>query len=75
MKPYDFYCRVWEAMMKACLACNASISHHHGIGIIRKKWLKEELKERMKMLQKIKAAIDANNIMNPGKMGGENGED
>jgi len=75
MAAYDFYCKVWDAMMKACLACNASISHHHGIGIIRKKWLKEELKERMKMLQKIKAAIDANNIMNPGKMGGENGED
>ena len=65
---YEFYENAWDAIMEACLKSNGSISHHHGIGIIRAKWLKEEMKERIKMLKKIKRAIDPRNIMNPGKM-------
>jgi len=65
---YEFYENAWDAIMEACLKSNGSISHHHGIGIIRAKWLKEEMKERIKMLKKIKRAIDPCNIMNPGKM-------
>ena len=65
---YEFYENAWDAIMEACLKSNGSISHHHGIGIIRAKWLKEEMEERIKMLKKIKRAIDPRNIMNPGKM-------
>jgi alkyldihydroxyacetonephosphate synthase len=54
--------------MKACLEAQGSISHHHGIGLIRAKWLEKEIGERMQMLKKIKSAIDPHNIMNPGKM-------
>lgn len=55
--------------MDACLRQGGSISHHHGIGLMRAKWLKEEMGERFEMLRKIKKAIDPNGIMNPGKMG------
>jgi len=65
---YEFYISAWDAIMNECIKNDASISHHHGIGLTRKKWLAKEMGKRMEMLKKIKAAIDANNIMNPGKM-------
>ncbi len=68
MEAYDFYISAWDAIMDECIKNKASISHHHGIGITRKKWLAKEMRERMKMLKKIKEAIDPNNIMNPGKL-------
>lgn len=74
VEPYEFYKKVWDEMMSACLKNGGSISHHHGIGLIRAEWLKKEMGGRIKMLRKIKAAIDNNNIMNPGKLVGENGE-
>lgn len=73
MMPFEFYETVWDAIMEACIENGGSISHHHGIGIIRAKWLKEEMQERMKMLRTIKKAVDPHHIMNPGKMVEENG--
>ncbi|MEA2053509.1 MAG: FAD-binding oxidoreductase [Candidatus Thermoplasmatota archaeon] len=72
--PFKFYESVWDAIMEACLREHGSISHHHGIGLMRAKWLKEEMGERMSILKKIKKVIDPNNIMNPGKMGVGNEE-
>ncbi len=66
--PFTFYESVWDAIMKSCLEEQGSISHHHGIGLIRAKWLEKEIGERMQMLKKIKSVIDPHNIMNPGKM-------
>ncbi len=67
--PNDFYTTVWEAAMKSCLAAGGSISHHHGIGIMRASWLPEELGQSFDILKKIKKTLDPKNIMNPGKMG------
>jgi len=70
VKPEEFYMSVWNAAMKSCIDAGGSISHHHGIGIIRSQWLKEELgKEGFDALKRIKGSIDPKNIMNPGKMG------
>jgi len=66
--PHAFYTEVWDAIMRACLKSDGSISHHHGIGITRAKWLSEEMGARFAVLERIKAAIDPNGIMNPGKM-------
>lgn len=71
--PYEFYRTVWDAIMAACLEHGGSISHHHGIGLIRQPWLPDELDGRLQMLQRIKQALDPNNVMNPGKMGGDDG--
>jgi alkyldihydroxyacetonephosphate synthase len=69
--PYDFYRAVWDAIMAACLEHEGSISHHHGIGLIRQPWLPDELDGRLHMLHRIKQALDPNRVMNPGKMGGD----
>jgi len=70
MAPLEFYEAVWDAIMQTTIDAGGSISHHHGIGIIRNKWLPQELGDRFALLRAIKAAVDPYNIMNPGKLGG-----
>jgi len=64
-----FYKRIWQAAMEACLAEGAAISHHHGIGLHRGLWMKDEHGAGLEVLRSIKKALDPNNIMNPGKLG------
>jgi alkyldihydroxyacetonephosphate synthase len=59
----------WDAGMAACLYAGGSISHHHGIGRLKAKWLPEELGGWWEVLRSIKSAIDPNGIMNPGALG------
>ena len=63
-----YYKRIWNAAMDACLAEGASISHHHGIGLHRGFWMREEHGAAHSVLCKIKKALDPNGIMNPGKL-------
>jgi len=64
------YDRVWDDAMKACLKHGGTVSHHHGVGLLRAKWLKEEFgKEAFAILQGLKRRLDPNNVMNPGKLG------
>lgn len=69
VKPAEFFTAVWDTAMRACLDARGTISHHHGVGLVRAKWLKEELGEAFNVLRRIKKMLDPNNIMNPGKMG------
>ena len=66
--PFDFYNAVWDAAMKGLLSLKGSISHHHGIRLNRSRWMQAEHGEEFKVMQKIKALLDPNNIMNPGKL-------
>jgi alkyldihydroxyacetonephosphate synthase len=68
-KAADRHQAIWEAVMQICLEEGGTISHHHGVGIFRGKWLKQELGVGHDLLQQLKAAIDPHNIMNPGKLG------
>ncbi len=61
--------RWWEVGMEACLQAGGSISHHHGIGRRKARWLPEELGEWWDVLRSVKAAIDPHGIMNPGALG------
>ncbi|MHA1714524.1 MAG: FAD-binding oxidoreductase, partial [Promethearchaeota archaeon] len=42
MTPLEFYNSAWDAAMQATLDCNGTISHHHGIGLVRSRWMKAE---------------------------------
>lgn len=61
--------RWWETGMSACLAAGGSISHHHGIGRTRARWLPQELGASFDVLREIKNALDPHGIMNPGALG------
>lgn len=63
------HARLWECAETLALDYGGTISHHHGVGIFRNAWLERELGGGLKLLQSLKAAIDPDNLMNPGKVG------
>lgn len=63
------YVAMWDAGTRAALAGGASLSHHHGVGINRSRFIDEALTHGADVLRAIKVALDPNDILNPGKMG------
>ncbi|HZA20016.1 MAG TPA: FAD-linked oxidase C-terminal domain-containing protein, partial [Actinomycetota bacterium] len=59
----------WQEGMKACLEAGGTISHHHGIGRMRARWLPDELGPWLDVLRGVKKVIDPHGIMNPGALG------
>ena len=61
------YLEGWRRIMEATDRHGGSLSHHHGIGRVRRGWLEKELGSgALGMLRKVKAALDPKGIMNPG---------
>jgi alkyldihydroxyacetonephosphate synthase len=67
--PEGYYAEAWEALMTTTLEAGGTISHHHGIGLNRARWLRSELGAGFAVLESLKAALDPNGILNPGKLG------
>lgn len=61
--------QVWEESMHCCLEQGAAISHHHGVGLARRDYLRQELGDSFVVLERIKHALDPAGILNPGKLG------
>lgn len=61
------YHSCWQAVMQASLDAGGTISHHHGIGRVRREWLTRELGPGgMAALVALKRALDPKGFMNPG---------
>lgn len=60
---------IWDTVIMETLACGGSISHHHGIGLHRGRWLSQELGAADKILKLIKKCMDPRDTLNPGKLG------
>ena len=63
------YVALWDAGQRAVLAAGGNLSHHHGIGINRARFAAEALGLAHGVLVAMKAALDPNGILNPGKLG------
>jgi alkyldihydroxyacetonephosphate synthase len=63
------YVALWDAGQRAVLAGGGNLSHHHGVGLNRGRFMAEALGATHGVLGSIKAALDPNGIMNPGKLG------
>jgi alkyldihydroxyacetonephosphate synthase len=60
----------WEAGQRAALEAGGTCSHHHGIGLLRTRWLAEELGPvGMDLLRGVKGVTDPRGVLNPGKLG------
>ena len=55
--------------MGAALAHGASLSHHHGVGLNRARFLPDALGHAFDVLVTLKHALDPHGILNPGKLG------
>ncbi len=64
-----FYRAVWDAGTHAVLAGGGSVSHHHGIGLNRGRFMAEALRGGLEVMQSVKDALDPHGILNPGKLG------
>jgi alkyldihydroxyacetonephosphate synthase len=63
------YKDLWNKAMEEALQVGATISHHHGIGLLKAKFLPQELATGMEWYRSLKHELDPKNLMNPGKMG------
>jgi glycolate oxidase len=63
---------VWDAadeMFLACLRLGGTLTGEHGVGILKRRWLRAELGDDQVDLQReLKRVFDPNNILNPGKV-------
>jgi alkyldihydroxyacetonephosphate synthase len=64
----NLYFQVWNAAMEATLAAGGTISHHHGIGRVRREWLAHDLGSAYRLLADVRRALDPFEIMNPGAL-------
>lgn len=64
-----YYRAVWDAGTLAALGAGASLSHHHGIGVNRARYMAEALGEGIDVLASVKKTLDPSGILNPGKLG------
>ncbi|HEX6418795.1 MAG TPA: FAD-binding oxidoreductase [Acidimicrobiales bacterium] len=64
-----YYRAVWDAGQRASLANGGALSHHHGVGLNRSRYVGEALGPAAGVLAATKAALDPHGILNPGKLG------
>src|SRR5205807_1090323 len=64
-----FYREAWDAVTRATLAHGGALSHHHGVGLNRGRYMSEALGPALGTLGAVKSALDPNGILNPGKLG------
>jgi len=65
----DYYRRSWDEVTRATLDAGGALSHHHGVGLNRGRFLAEALGGAFDVLVAVKAALDPHGILNPGKLG------
>lgn len=63
---------VWSAaneVFLACLRLGGTLTGEHGVGLLKRRWLRDELGEEQVDLQReVKRVFDPTNILNPGKI-------
>ncbi|MET0853761.1 MAG: FAD-binding oxidoreductase [Microterricola sp.] len=64
-----WYRAAWDAANAVILKHNATLSHHHGVGLLRAPYMEESLGAGFAVLRAVKAALDPKNLLNPGKLG------
>ncbi len=62
------YDELWRVGLTAAQSAGATVSHHHGVGLLKAAQMREELGEGRRMLVALKRAFDPDGIMNPGKL-------
>jgi len=65
----QLYDRIWRESLAAANRVGGTISHHHGVGLLKAPYMRSEHREAMKILHAVKETMDPDNIMNPGKLG------
>lgn len=63
------YLAAWNEAMASCVSLGGTITHHHGVGRLKPRFLAAELGEAgTGLLAAVKSAVDPAGIMNPGAL-------
>ena len=69
LKAVEAYEELETIARNEIMASGGSLSHHHGVGKIRKKWLPSILTDSsIQVLRSVKSTIDPQNIMATGNL-------
>jgi glycolate oxidase len=64
--------RIWKAageLFTHALELGGTLTGEHGIGLLKRDWLEEELgRDQLQLQRQIKAVFDPDNLLNPGKI-------
>ena len=63
------YDAIWRDGLEAATRVGGTISHHHGVGLLKSPYMAGEHREAMAIFEAAKASLDPDGIFNPGKMG------
>jgi alkyldihydroxyacetonephosphate synthase len=63
------YDAIWRDGLDATTRVGGTISHHHGVGLLKAEHMVGEHREAMAIFAGLKASLDPDKILNPGKMG------
>jgi alkyldihydroxyacetonephosphate synthase len=64
-----YYRAAWDAGQRAVLEAGGALSHHHGVGVNRARFVRDALGNAFDVLASVKQALDPHGILNPGKLG------
>lgn len=62
----ETYAAMWDTMARVTRKHDATISHHHGVGILKKVYAADEIP--VQLLGKIKKALDPGSVLGPGRL-------
>ena len=63
------YDAIWRDGLNAATRVGATISHHHGVGLLKSGHMHAEHREAMAILRALKHTFDPDGLLNPGKLG------
>lgn len=65
----SLYRKIWQEALDACVAAGGTVSHHHGVGLLKAQHMRGEWGDAFNWLKQMKQELDPKNILNPGKLG------
>jgi alkyldihydroxyacetonephosphate synthase len=60
---------LWDLAVQKSIESGGIINEHHGVGLKLARYMRTQYGPAFQVLEAIKYGLDANNVMNPGKMG------
>ena len=65
------YDRAWQAALDAAARVGATITHHHGVGVLKREFMDREQGAARRLWTASRAAVDPAGSLNPGKLFGD----
>ena len=62
------YERTWQAALAAAVSVGATITHHHGVGVLKRDFMDREHGDSRALFDVASRALDPEAVLNPGKL-------